>query len=227
MRCALRRETPARGLQSPMRRRRSGCTMFTIAAALLAGCAAPLPALQWIRLPAEAPGAALPVAAGGGSAVRAEDAVQLLLPVGLPGHLDRDALLLPPASAALSGVQVQGATRWAEPLRDAVPRLLHDDLSRLLGAGRVWVSPLPPGFVPARQLRIDFQAFDVVAGAPYGVTLAARWSLADARGATPPQVHGAQFSVPVASADAQAIAGAHRVALRLLAEQVAGSVRQR
>lgn len=76
---------------------------------LLAGCASPLPPVQWVRLPDQSPGAATapPPPAG--------VSWQLMAPVPLPGHLDRDALLVPQGRA---GLQPLGGARWAEPLRD-------------------------------------------------------------------------------------------------------------
>jgi len=183
-----------------------------LAAALLAGCASPLPPLHWVRLPAQLPDApAAPRPPGG-------PAWQLMAPVLLPGHLDRDALLVPQGRA---GLQPLGGARWAEPLRDAVPRLLRQDLARLLGAP-LWVAPLPPGVRPARQLRLEITALDV---GPDGlsVLLQARWSLADPAGATPPQLGEAAFSTAADGADADALALAHRRALWQLAQRIAAA----
>lgn len=179
----------------------------------LAGCASPLPALQWVRLPAEPAQRAAPLVA---APAHAGTVWQLVAPVALPGHLDREALLLPQGRA---GLQALGAARWAEPLREAVPRLLRLDLARALGA-EVWAAPLPPGLRPTRQLRIELLAFDITADG-LGVALQARWSVADATGATPPQLGNAAFVTAASGSDADALAAAHRQALATLAERVA------
>lgn len=184
-------------------------------AALLAGCASPLPPVTWLRLPAEVPGSEVPPTAPVGREVW-----QLMAPVGLPGHLDRDALLVGTGGASL---QPLGGVRWAEPLRDVVPRLLRQDLSRAWGAP-VWAAPLPPGVRPTRQLRVEFSALDVTADGR-GVQLQARWSLADAQGATPPQVGEAAFVTPASGADADALAAAHRRAVQQLAQRIVGAAR--
>ena len=57
----------------------------------------------------------------------------------LPEVLERDALLMPQGQAGLEALQ---GHRWAEPLRDAVPRLLRQDLATLLGEARVWSAPI-------------------------------------------------------------------------------------
>jgi uncharacterized lipoprotein YmbA len=186
------------------------------AALLLAACAGSsnLPPVQLVRLPAEAPGAAA------APAQAVPGVWQLMAPVQLPGHLDRDALLVPQGAAGLQGL---GGARWAEPLRDAVPRLLRQDLEREFGAP-VWSAPLPPGVLPTRQLRVELGAFDVAAD-HRGVLLAARWSLADAKGGARPVVFDARFTTPAAGLDANDLAIGHRQALSDLARRIADSAR--
>ena len=193
-------------------------------AALLAACASQLPPLIWLRLPAEAPAQAL--GPQGATAVVPNPSTganahtwQLMSPVSLPGHLDHDALLVPQGSA---GLQPLAGARWAEPLRDAVPRLLRQDVARRL-AQPLWTAPLPPGVRPDRQLRLDIDTLDV---APDGrsVHLRAHWSLADVNGRSPPQLHEAAFVVPGTGADADALVLAHRQALWLLAGRIAATL---
>lgn len=185
------------------------CLLATLL--LATGCASPLPALQWLRLPAQVPGLAAPA-----PRLATGPAWQLMAPVQLPGHLDRDALLVPQGSA---GLQPLGGARWAEPLRDAVPRLLRQDLGQLLGAP-LWAAPLPPGVRPGRQLRLEIGALDVAADGR-SVLLQARWSLADPAGATAPQLGEAAFSTAADGTDADALAVAHRRALWQLAQRIA------
>lgn len=189
------------------------CAWLCSAVALLTACATPLPAVQWLRLQANPPDAAQVSRVVSGP-------VQLMGAVALPGHLDRDPLLVP---QGLSGLQPLGTARWAEPLRDAVPRLLHADLALRLGAP-VWAAPLPPGLVPAVQLRVDLQALDVVPDLRH-VRLQARWTLADPQGRRAPQVFEARFDTPAAAvSDADALARAHRAALWELSARIAASL---
>jgi uncharacterized lipoprotein YmbA len=182
---------------------------------LLAACAGPaLPPAQWWRLPAEA---SPPVAAA--AAPSAQAAVwQLVGGVPLPGHLERDALLVPGPAGAL---QPSGAARWAEPLRDAVPRLLRHDLARALGAP-VWTAPLPPGVAPTRQLRVELLALDVAPGAR-GVTLQARYSLTGP--GLVPRAGELAFSQRVDGGDTAALVQAHRDALATLAQRLVAELR--
>ena len=206
--------------------RRSAITLRAIPALacllLAAGCASPLPPVLWLRLPAQVPGVASPAP----RLAAASAGWQLMAPVTLPGHLDHDALLVPQGSA---GLQPLAGARWAEPLRDAVPRLLRQDLAQALGAP-LWAAPLPPGVRPARQLRLEILALEVAADRR-SVLLQARWNLADPAGASPPQLGEASFSTPAdggdaeigASTGANALALAHRRALWQLAQRIAAT----
>lgn len=198
----------------PTRRHLLRTTLPGAAALLLGGCAGSgPPPPRWVRLPAEVPGPAAPGAAVPG-------VWQLMAPVQLPGHLDRDALLVPQGTAGLQGL---GGARWAEPLRDAVPRLLRQDLEREFGTP-LWTAPLPPGVRPTRQLRVELLSFDVTPD-QRGVALAARWSLADLRGGALPAVFDTRFELPASGSDADALALCHRQALALLARRIADSAR--
>ena len=182
-------------------------------ATVLGGCASPAPAPLLYQLPSAPP---VPAQALPGTQV-----LQLLLPVSLPEALQRDSLLLPQGA---SGLKALPGHRWAEPLADAVPRLLRQDLAALLGDARVWVAPLPAGMAVTHQLRVDVWQLLATPGRD-AVVLQARWTLSDPTGRSPPQVHTTQVSVPSTAADADALVSAHRLALWRLAEEVARAVR--
>jgi uncharacterized protein len=187
--------------------------------ALLGACASPNPPARLVQMRAPPPVAA-PAAINAG-------VWQLMLPLRLPDYLDRDAILVPQGQAGLAPLPGQ---RWAEPLRDSVPRLLRADLATLLGEARVWSSPLPPGVVAPRQLRIEFLAFESNAEQS-AVQLSARWSLSDATAATAaPRAGRVMFSVPVlAGSGVDGLVAAHRLALwqlaQALVEQATASAR--
>ena len=184
--------------------------------ALLTGCASSVPAnVPLFRLSATPP-VAMPAAAAANAAA---PNWQLMQPVGLPAYLDREALLLPQGQGgqlALSG------QRWAEPLRDSVPRVLRQDLAALLGESRVWTAPLPAGVVIARQLRVELLALDVAPDRA-SVLLRARWSLADAAGTAPPRAEAVTLTIPSAGPDIDKLVAAHRLALWRLAERIAAT----
>lgn len=144
---------------------------------------------------------------------------QLMLPVRLPAYLDDDRLLLPEGA---SGLQAQPLQRWAEPLRDAVPRVLLADLSLLRAGGAVWTAPLPAGLAPLRQLRVEVLAFEAAADRS-SVQLQARWSLAGLVGGMPPKLNEARIDAPSFGGSAEALVAAHRLALWRLAERIAAT----
>ena len=178
-------------------------------AALMSACGGnPSLPVQLVHLRAAAPGAA--------SASVSPFNWQLATPVRVPDYLDRDALLVPLGQA---GLQAMPGVRWAEPLRESVPRLLRQDLATLLGENKVWTAPLPPGLVVQRQLRVELLALEAN-NERNAVVLRARWSVADVVGSAPPRVDSAVLSVPSAS-DADSLAAAHRTALWQLAQRIA------
>ncbi len=179
----------------------------------LAACGSSPPVRLYV-LPSAAPGAPdvadVPVTAANA------EVWQLMQPVRVPEYLDREALLLPDGSAAL---QLSSGHRWAESLRDAVPRVLLQDLLTLRGEGRVWASPLPPGLVVTRQLRVELLAFEADAG-QQAVRLQARWTVTDPRAVQAPRSHAARLRVPRSSADIDGLVAAHRLALWQLAQRI-------
>lgn len=177
--------------------------------ALLAGCAGSSPPVQLFHLPSASPVAAAAAASRG--------TWLLMLPVQVPEYLDREAFVLPQGAA---GLVSQGGHRWAESLRDAVPRVLRQDLTTLLGEGRLWSSPAPPGVAATHQLRIELLALEAEPDRR-GVRLQARWTLADASGAQPPKAASAAFVVPSSGSDIDSLVVAHRLALWRLAERIA------
>lgn len=176
-----------------------------LAVLLLAGCAATAPPPpRLLVLPLQAPQPA-PSAPPG-------EPWQLVEPVRLPAYLDRDALMRPRADG---GASASESERWAEPLRDALPRLLRADLAAWRGGTRTWGSPLPPGQPVDARLRVDVLQMDLLPGGN-AVRLVAQWTLEDPRGQTPPRQGAASLT-----ARADGAAAAHRLALWQLAEAIA------
>ncbi len=175
----------------------------------LAGCGQS-PPVQLYRLRSEPP---LPFTPPPPSSER----WQLLQPVRLPDYLDREAILLPQGH---SGVLALSSHRWAESLRDAVPRLLRQDLALLLGESQVANSPLPPGWTPTRLLRVELLALEAE-GDHHGVRLQARWTISDPAGQRPPQTLVASLRAPAAGTTVDDLVAAHRLALWDLARRIA------
>jgi hypothetical protein len=142
---------------------------------------------------------------------------QLMRPVSVPELLERSEILLPEGTA---GLRALGGHRWAEPLRDAVPRLLRQDLAALWGESRVWTAPVPAGVPLSRQLRVEILSLQARADLR-GVLLQARVTVADISGSTAPRVRTFDIEAPSSSPEPDALVAAHRLALFSLAQQLA------
>lgn len=189
----------------------------TLLAAVLAACGSAPPPDRLLRLPLAA-AAAQAAPASTPAPANATEHWQLALPIALPAYLDTAAVLVPRGGA---GLEALPGVRWAEPLRDAVPRLLQHDLAQLRGEGRLWTAPLPSGVSAAARLRVELLAFEAEADGA-AVRLVARWSLTRAD-ASAPRTGSAELRAPVAGLGADAIVLAHRQVLRELAERIAAT----
>ena len=188
-------------------------TLVVAVALLLSACASEVAPARLYQLRAEPP---LPVVA-----VVTAQVIQLMEPLLLPEALQRDALMLP---VGASGLQPWAGQRWAEPLRDAVPRLLRQDLSALIGAQRVWGVQAPAAAGVTRSLRVELLEFQIDAQRS-GVSLRARWSLEEVAGRQPPLVRISEIRAASNGSDADALVAAHRLALWRLAGEVAAALR--
>ncbi len=185
---------------------------------LLAACGSS-PKVQYFQLRAEPPQG---VEQGALASAPVSTGIWALGPVQIPEYLDRDAIVRPSGQAML---RLTPSERWAEPLRDAIPRLLQQDLARLHGITRIWRLPLPPGLKAERQLRVEIQRLDAEAdtGLRPQLVLQARWSWIDPSGRQPPQVREQRIEVPAGDGSTDALVAAHRAALWALAQAIAAS----
>ena len=193
-------------------------TSLALAAALLlSACGTPAPAPRLYQLRTEAPVAGTPTTAGRAAAANVQAVWELASEVRVPAYLDRETLVVLDGTARLELLEGQ---RWAEPLRDTLPRLLRHDLALLRGASSAWLAPAPAGVSVNRQLRVELLSLQA-SRARGAVLLQARWWFSGDRTA-PPQALTAELQVPVANLnDGEAIAAAHRLALWQLAERIA------
>ena len=140
--------------------------------------------------------------------------------VALPELLDRDEILVAEGSA---GLRPWPEARWAEPLRDALPRLLAEDLWRLRQPYPVALGPQPDN--GAESLRLTVQVDEWLArpeGAGLVLRLRARWRWAPLHapaGTALPAAGAAEVSVPCAS-QADALADAYRRSVTALAARI-------
>ena len=197
-------------MSSPDRRRR--CILASSLPALVmlaAGCASS-PPRRWHRLPLDVPDAPVPVP----PAQANSQAWEVSARIALPAYLDREELLI---DAGQGQVLALPNDRWAEPLADAVQRLLLHDLTLLRAPGTVWLAPAPANAGAALRLRVAVMALQAEP-AQARLRLQARWTF-QGPGAAPNQ-RQVTLESPLADASPAALVRAHRLALWQLAQRI-------
>ncbi len=98
-------------------------------------------------------------------------------PITLPDIVDRQQLVIQSKSHQVDILEFH---RWAEPLKSQIPRLMADNVSRLLGSGRVSAYPQSAGSEADIRVLVDIQRFESEGEA---VRIDAFWTLRLASGA--------------------------------------------
>jgi len=93
-------------------------------------------------------------------------------PVTLPETVDRSQLVL---RVDANRVEVLEMQRWAEPLKTGLPRLIAQDLARLLSSDRVASYQQSSGAGAEYRVLVDFVSFE--AGPGETVTVEALWTV--------------------------------------------------
>lgn len=143
--------------------------------------------------------------------------------VALPELLDRDEILVASGSAGLAPLP---EARWAEPLRDALPRLLAEDLARLRQPYPVALGKpqAPAGESLRLVVRVDeWLARPDAAGLRLALRARWHWLPLQAPADTPlPTPGSADLALPCA-AQADALAEAYRRSVTALAARIVAS----
>ncbi|CAH2032074.1 PqiC family protein [Trichlorobacter ammonificans] len=140
-------------------------------------------------------------------------------PVTLPELVDRPQLVV---GIDAHQVRLLENHRWAEPLKSAIPRIMADNLSRILGTDRVsWyprAAPAPADY----RITVDFQRFESSGSL---VILDALWTVRSAAGGAP-QTGRSLVRETSVSADHGAIASAYSRALAAVSRDIAVHLRR-
>ena len=120
-----------------------------IVAAVLAGCGGTPVKESFYTLssPAAAPA----------SATQSEKPAIFVGPVSVPEAVDRPSMVL---RTGTNEVEVSDQYRWAEPLKNAIPRVIGDTLSRELDTSRVLTSRSAAALPVDYRVAIEIQRFD-------------------------------------------------------------------
>lgn len=98
-------------------------------------------------------------------------------PVTIPAYLDRSAIVV---RGAGDEVGISAEHHWAEPLRDAVSRVLAENLSAMIPTDAVAIFPWRTPWTPQYRVTVDIFRFDGPLVGP--AVLSARWRLLDGSG---------------------------------------------
>ena len=181
-------------------------------ASALTACSTSSPPPRYYRLPSEPPtGEAAPRAPASAAAW------ELMPALPMPELLGRDTLFVEEGEA---GIRLLHGHRWAEPLRDALPRLLRDDLARFVPG--LWTGPSAPNVPLAGRVQVELLALQ--GSLPRRqVAASARWTVTTGT-STSALAHRADETVPWTEASPESLVVAQRVGMWRLAQRIAASL---
>ena len=139
-------------------------------------------------------------------------------PVTLPEVVDRPQLVV---RAAANRVEILETHRWAEPLKSGIPRLIAENLRRLLRSDRVSSYPQHAGTDADYRVLVDVQRFESSPGE--AVTVEAVWSLRRAAGGAP-KTGRSLVREPVDAVGYDPIVAAYGRALLAVSRDLAGAI---
>lgn len=190
-----------------------GAMLFAVMLSL-GGCGTTTPAKFYLLTPIAAPEAST---SGGTSNLRLG-----LGPIDLPEYLQRPQIVTRMASTEL---RLAEDYRWAEPLEENFSRVLAENLSALLGSGRVHMFPWSPAQAIDYQVIVQVARFEADEGGK--VSLVARWDIRGGNDRTLLASQRSDISVPVQSPgnyDSQVAASS--TALAELSRAIAAAIKQ-
>ena len=140
-----------------------------------------------------------------------------IMPVRLPGYLDRPALI------ERRGVEVlpRPFSAWAAPLDQQFSRVLVENLQRTWPASEIAIFPWRRSFAPDQRLDIDVARFEIENGE---ALLHARWRVLGTNGNGAGPGGESRIRVPVAAEDDQARVTALSAALGRFSAEVASAL---
>lgn len=140
-------------------------------------------------------------------------------PVTLPEVVDRPQLVV---RVAANRVEIFESQRWAEPLKSEIPRLIAENLGRLLGSDRVSSYLQHAGVNADYRVLVDFQRFESSPGE--AVTIEAVWSLRRGAEGTP-NTGRSLVREPVAAGGFDPLVAAYSRALLAVSRDLAAAIR--
>jgi len=140
-------------------------------------------------------------------------------PVAVPDTVDRSAMVL---QSSANQVDLSDENRWAEPVKTAIPRVIAENLMRLLNTPRVMASRVGPVSDVDYRVALEVQRFE--SSLSQGATVEVLWSVTGKR-AKAPVTGRSSVREPAASPTPEGVAAAHSRALARVAQDIAAALR--
>ena len=181
---------------------------------VLPGCAGS-PPVHYYTLSAEA------AAGGSGPATVGAELRIAVGPISLPEVVDRPQLVV---RSGPNQVALVDEHRWAESLKSEIPRVIAENLSRVLATGQVWAYPQNINGSVDYRLLVDIQRFESTPGQMAAID--ALWTIQR------PSQEGAASKTgrstvqqPIAGQGYDSLAAAHSRALAEISREIAEAIR--
>jgi len=179
---------------------------------LFAGCAGNAPSRYYVLSPL----------AGEGKVTSEESCVSVGMgPIKLPEYLNRPqiATRTAPNELVLSYFDL-----WAEPLTDSVPRILAENISRLVCTREVALFPWKPSRVPDYRVEVELLQMDGTLGGT--VFLEAWWTIFTGGEKKACVIKRSSYSEPVTGKGYDTLVQAHSHLLAALSHDIAGALEE-
>lgn len=140
-------------------------------------------------------------------------------PLRLAAYLDRPQLVTRHSAYEL---QVADFSRWAEPLKENLPRTLATNLGVLLGHSQIEIFPWPRGVAVNHQIRMEILRFD--SGPDNLARLQVNWDLITQKGGPPVVSRQSEFQAQVSGTDDEAVVAALSATVAALSREIAAAL---
>jgi uncharacterized lipoprotein YmbA len=160
-----------------------------------------------------------PTAAATAAADRTSDLRLGIGRITLPEILNRPQIV---TQLGDNEVRVADDSQWAEPLEQSVPRVLAENLARLIGTERVSVYPWPSPMEVDLRVEIAISQFE--GDATGEVSLAARWRLVRSDGSEAQPLALSTHSQTASDGSIDAMVGAMDRLLEALSRDIAAAI---
>jgi len=141
-------------------------------------------------------------------------------PVKIPEYLNRTQII---TRTNPNELELAYFDLWAEPISDAVPRVLAEDISRLLCTREVVLFPWRISHTPDLRVEVEVIKMDGVPGK--SADLEAWWSVVSSADKKIRASKRSTYSEPVAAAGYSGLVSAQSRALENLSRDIAGTIR--